>query len=236
MNNGFIALSRTLLESEVFASQKMLKIWIWCLLKANHKSRFVPLKIGKGETAVKVERGQFLFGRFKAEEELFIDGSTIYKIMQKLEQIGNIEIKSSNQYSIITISNYNDYQNINNYKVTSNEQPSNNQVTTNEQQSNTNKNVNNVKNVKNKDISFDTFWAVYDKKVGKPKCEKKWCKLNGEIQKKILVHVEQYKLAQPDRQFRKNPETYLNNESWDDEIIGKTKSTNNYYLDQLDKI
>lgn len=148
MDNGFILLSRSLLDSEVFASQKMLKIWLWCLLKANYKDNFVPLKVGKGETIVKVKRGQFLFGRFKAEEELFIDGSTIYKIMQKLEQIGNINIESNNQYSVITICNYNTYQSSNNYKVTAKEQPSNNQVTTKEQPSNTTNKVNKVNKVK----------------------------------------------------------------------------------------
>ena len=71
---GWIRLHRDILDSDVFASQKMLKIWVWCLCKANFKDRIIPLKIGRGETLVKVKRGQFIFGRFKAEEELFIDG------------------------------------------------------------------------------------------------------------------------------------------------------------------
>ena len=79
MDKGFILLSRNILESEVFASQKLLKIWVWCLCKSNFKDRSVPLKVGKGETVVNVKRGSFIFGRHKAEEELFIDGSTIYK-------------------------------------------------------------------------------------------------------------------------------------------------------------
>ena len=108
MNSGYIKLHRQILDSEVFASQKMLKIWVWCLCKANHKTNFVPIKKGRGKMTVKLKRGEFLFGRFKAEEELFIDGSTIYKIMKKLEQLGNILIKSNNHYSIVTICNYNE--------------------------------------------------------------------------------------------------------------------------------
>jgi hypothetical protein len=145
MNNGFILLSRDLLESDVFASQKLLKIWIWCLLKANYKDRTIPLKIGKGERLVKVKRGSFLFGRMKAEDELFIDGSTIYKLMKKLSDLDMISIKSNNQYSIITVCKYNTYQNVNNYQVTTKEQQSSNQVTSEAQQSNTTKNVNNDK-------------------------------------------------------------------------------------------
>ena len=149
MNDGFILLSRTLLDSDVFASQKLLKIWIWCLLKANFKDRHVPLKIGKGETIVNVKRGSFLFGRFKAEEELFIDGSTVYKSMQKLQKMGMIKINSNNQYSLITICKYDEYQQTDNYKVTTKGQPSNNQVTAKGQPSNTTKNYNNDNNDNN---------------------------------------------------------------------------------------
>lgn len=143
MDNGFILLSRNILDSDVFASQKLLKIWIWCLCKANFKDKSVPLKVGKGETIVRVKRGSFIFGRNKAEDELFIDGSTIYKSMQKLKELSMIEIESNNQYSIVTISNYDAYQDSRSYKVTSKEQPSNNQVTTKEQPSNTTNNYNN---------------------------------------------------------------------------------------------
>ena len=146
---GWIRLHRDILDSDVFASQKMLKIWVWCLCKANFKDRTVPLKIGRGETLVKVKRGQFIFGRFKAEEDLFIDGSTIYKIMQRLEKMNNIKIQSNNQYSIVTINNYNDYQKNELSKVATNEQPSNNQVTGNAQPSNTTKKDNKDKNDNN---------------------------------------------------------------------------------------
>jgi hypothetical protein len=118
MDKGYILLSRGLLDSDVFASQKLLKIWIWCLCKSNFKDRSVPLKIGRGETIVRVKRGSFLFGRHKAEEELFIDGSTIYKSMKKLEQMNMINIESNNQYSVVTVCKYDDYQDNKTYKVT----------------------------------------------------------------------------------------------------------------------
>lgn len=152
MENGFILLSRNILDSDVFASQKLLKIWIWCLCKANFKDKSVPLKVGKGETIVRVKRGSFIFGRNKAEDELFIDGSTIYKSMQKLKELSMIEIESNNQYSIATISNYDAYQDSKSYKVTSKEQPSNNQVTSKEQPSNTTNNYNNVNKDKKENI------------------------------------------------------------------------------------
>ena len=158
---GFINLHRTLLDNMIFSSQTGLKIWIWLLLKATYKKRHVSLKIGKGETIVTIERGQLIFGRYKAEEELCIDGSTIYRWIKKLEENEMILLQSNNQYSIITICNYDTYQSENiNY-----EQPTNNQRTTNEQQmssrraageqqANTYNNINNIKKV-NKDNNIN---------------------------------------------------------------------------------
>lgn len=149
MNNTFILLARSILDSQVFANDKMLKIWVWCLCKANHKKSFVPLKVGKGFTEVEVKRGQFIFGRSKAEDELFYDGSTIYKIMQKFEKLEMISIESNNQFSIITICNYDTYQTPDNYTVTTKEQASSKQRTSKSQPSNTYKNDNNVNNEEN---------------------------------------------------------------------------------------
>lgn len=70
-------------------------------------------------------------------------------------------------------------------------------------------------------IPFNNFWDLYDKKVGdKNKLEQKWNKLKNEDREKIMQHLPKYKIAQPDKKYRKDPQTYLNNKSWNDEIIG----------------
>jgi hypothetical protein len=68
-------------------------------------------------------------------------------------------------------------------------------------------------------VGFETFWNQYDKKVGRPKCEKLWSKLTLEERKMCLGYIPLYKQAQPEKQYRKNPETFLRNKSWNDEII-----------------
>lgn len=68
-------------------------------------------------------------------------------------------------------------------------------------------------------LNFDAFWDLYDKKVGRPKCEKKWNSLSISEREEAMSYIAAYKLAQPDKQFRKNPETFLNQKSWNDEII-----------------
>lgn len=146
---GHIKIYRQLLESSVFASEKRLKVWIWILCKANFRKRHIPIRIGNGEKIITIDRGQLLFGRFKAEEELCIDGSTIYKILKWFEDDGMIKVESNSHYSILTINNYNTFQGGDDEKVTAEEQPCNSQVTAEEQPCNTPKNDNNDNNDKN---------------------------------------------------------------------------------------
>jgi hypothetical protein len=76
---------------------------------------------------------------------------------------------------------------------------------------------------KNINIDFDFFWNDYDKKVGdKQKLKNKWNKLSDKDRNDIMNYLPLYIEAVPDKQFRKNPETFLNNKSWLDEIVKRT--------------
>ena len=78
-----------------------------------------------------------------------------------------------------------------------------------------------VKEIKEKKLDFDLFWNLYDKKTGdKKKLLKKWDSLTLETQNLILDYIPKYKISQPDKKFRKNPETFFNGNGWEDEIIG----------------
>jgi hypothetical protein len=69
-------------------------------------------------------------------------------------------------------------------------------------------------------FTFDKFWSLYDKKVGdKEKIKRKWEKLPKKDKEKIFEYIPKYIQAQPDKKYRKNPETFLNNSSWNDELI-----------------
>ncbi|MDV3537874.1 hypothetical protein CMU94_01900 [Elizabethkingia anophelis] len=70
--------------------------------------------------------------------------------------------------------------------------------------------------------SFEQFWDLYDKKAGsKEKILGKWAKLNKSERFDIIKYIPKYKISQPNKLYRKNPETFLNNQSWKDEIICK---------------
>jgi hypothetical protein len=86
---------------------------------------------------------------------------------------------------------------------------------------------NTIKESKGKEIniSFSDFWDLYDKKVGdKEKIEKKWNILNDKDRKNVIEYIPKYKLSQPNKKYRKDPSTFLNNKSWLDELIGLEKS------------
>lgn len=66
---------------------------------------------------------------------------------------------------------------------------------------------------------FERFWNLYDKKVSKEKSFKLWIKLKTEDKMKIFETLPLYVKSTPDKQYRKNPDTYLRNKSWKDEIL-----------------
>ncbi len=148
---GYVFLWRKLINSRIWNNPELLKIWIWCLLKTNHSDNWVTFSTGKGESEVFVKRGQFIFGRNSASEELKMKPSTIYKRMIKLKNIGNLELKSNTHYSIVTICNWEKYQNIKSAKEQAKEQASSRQVAGKEQASSTNNNEKNDNNEKNED-------------------------------------------------------------------------------------
>jgi hypothetical protein len=79
---------------------------------------------------------------------------------------------------------------------------------------------------------FEFFWNSYNKKIDLKKCKAKFSKLKKSDVDKILETVKSYVLANKDREFRKNPLTYLNGECWNDEIVFLTKPVSNNIMDQ----
>ncbi len=72
---------------------------------------------------------------------------------------------------------------------------------------------------------FEDWWELYGKKISKSKCEKLWKKIPFAARADIMAHTEAYVKATPDLQYRKHPTTYLNNESWNDDIIPRTNGS-----------
>ena len=73
------------------------------------------------------------------------------------------------------------------------------------------------------EYTFERAWNLYDKKVGcKAKLEKKWNSMSQKDRKAAIVYIPLYVISQPDKQYRKNFQTFLNQRGWEDELIGAT--------------
>ncbi|SCS94312.1 DnaD domain-containing protein [Staphylococcus aureus] len=152
---GWIKLHRKLLDSPIFQNEKLFKVFAYCLMKASHKDHTQLV----GRRVVELEKGQFVFGRKRASEELRLKESTVRDYIKLLENLGTIVVKSDNKFSVITVVNWAIYQSMEENSDSKND----NKSTTNQQQINTNKNVKNGDNVKNgenekkKVTAFDFF-------------------------------------------------------------------------------
>ena len=102
MGTGYIKLHRKILDNGVFADAELLKVFVWCILKANTESKII---YGR-----KVDVGQFVTGRITAAEELRLKPSTVYKRMQVLKKQGYIDIDSNTKNSLVTVLKYKSYQ------------------------------------------------------------------------------------------------------------------------------
>jgi hypothetical protein len=85
MEETWIKLYRKIMKSPIWENEKALKIWIWCLLKATHEEREQLV----GQQVIKLKKGQFVFGRKKASDELQMNENTIYRYIKLLKKIRN---------------------------------------------------------------------------------------------------------------------------------------------------
>lgn len=70
------------------------------------------------------------------------------------------------------------------------------------------------------DFAFQTFWDAYDKKRDRFNSEKKWQGLTADERAAIMAHVPLYIAATAEnKQFRKDPLSYLNGKCWLDEEL-----------------
>ena len=76
--------------------------------------------------------------------------------------------------------------------------------------------------------TFEDFWNLYDKKSGnKNIIKKKFNKLPQKIKNQIMDYLPEYIESTPNKTYRKNPQTFLNNKGWEDEIINNGNTKNN---------
>ena len=228
---SYIKVSRCLLQNVVFQNEKLLKVWMWCLLKASYKER----KVQVGMQTIQLLPGQFIFGRRAAAEELRFSENFVFRSMKKLEELQKLNIKSNNKFSLVTIENWVLYQGFNGLDEQQIEQQIDSKQTANRQQIDTNNKVKKVNKGNNTPLTpqgvetgFEIFWAAYPKKTSKPAATKAWAKLkpNEETVRTMLAAIEAAKQTadwQKDGgKYVPYPATWLNNRRWEDARETKT--------------
>ncbi len=94
------------MDSGMLQDHRLWALWTWCLMKATHK----PHKRMVCSQIVSLEAGQLVFGKAFASKELNIPPTTVYRLLKKLEKMGNIVIRVDGKISIVSIVNWDSYQ------------------------------------------------------------------------------------------------------------------------------
>ena len=106
MHRGYIKDWRKSLDNPLYKKPLIWHLWGYCLKKASHKKTDCFL----GGQVITVERGSFVFGRKKASEETGLTERQIRTALKHLQKLQNLTIKTTNKYSVISITNWDTYQ------------------------------------------------------------------------------------------------------------------------------
>jgi hypothetical protein len=119
MNRGYVKLWRKSNDAGWIKNHKLWAFWTWCLMKATHKEfdAIVGLQV------IHLMPGQFIFGLKKASVETGLTIREIRTILEFLKKAGNLTIKTTNKFSIITIINWPIYQSNDTENDTLNDKP-----------------------------------------------------------------------------------------------------------------
>lgn len=135
--NGFIKLFRNIEQWEWYTEPNVMRLFIHCLIKANHAS--------KKWRGIIIHAGSFVTSYSKLAQDLKLSERNIRTSLKHLKSTGEVTLKTTSQYSIISINNWSSYQQYDtrvDTQVTGDRHTGDRQVTTNNNDKN-DKNINN---------------------------------------------------------------------------------------------
>jgi hypothetical protein len=101
-SSGYIKIYRKMLEWEWYDDINTFKLFIHLLLKANHSDN--------KWRGIQVKRGQLITSYDKLSKQTKLSQKKIRTALKRLKSTGEVASQSTNNYSIITINNYDIYQ------------------------------------------------------------------------------------------------------------------------------
>jgi hypothetical protein len=210
--DGWVKLFRQSIDSEVFADSILFKLWCMCLMLASHKEQFI-LVDGIGRP-IKIMPGQFITGIYSLHKKYYrrkkksnISPSTLWRKLQILQNMQNLQIKSYNKYSIITIVKWEEYQ--------QNEKQLQNNCKTTAKQLHTYKNDKKEKNIYT--AKNEKIYAYYLKKINPfRKSKQRALKNIGKVFNKnicendLIFAIDNYSInLNPDPKYRFDPANFF---------------------------
>lgn len=219
MNRGYVKLWRKSLDAGWIKNHKLWVFWSYCLLKASYKEydAIVGLQI------VHLMPGQFIFGLLVASEETGLTIRQIRTLLTFLINAGNVTIKTTNKFSIISIINWHTYQSHEDENDTLNDK----QLTNKAQHTRSKERKKEITLSDSRTSeSFNFFYKAYPKHEGKQPALKVWNKLNPDpsLCTEISAALEKQKIykasLKKSGQFCPDwplPATWLSNRRWEDE-------------------
>lgn len=152
--NGFVKLFRNIVDWEWYTEPNVVRLFIHCLIKANHAP--------KKWQGIIIHAGSFVTSYSKLAQDLKLSERNIRTAINRLKSTGELTHSTTSRYSIITVNNWNEYQSGDtriDTQLTGCRQTSDRQVTTN----------NNDKNDKN--IYKNILYSGQKTKFKKPSLE-----------------------------------------------------------------
>lgn len=140
IDEGFIKIHRKILKWEWYEDINVFKLFLHCLILANHRP--------KSWQGTIVQRGEFVSSLGNLGKGSGLSVQEVRTALKKLKSTNEISVTSTNRFTMIKVNEYSTYHiNEKESNTHSNKQTTNKQQTSNKQ-STTTKNVKKVKNVK----------------------------------------------------------------------------------------
>ena len=170
--NGWIKLHRKITEWEWYTDRNTLAVFLHLLIMANIED--------KKYRGYDVKRGECIIGRHRLAEDLNMSEQNVRTAINHLLLTNEITIKTTNQFTIVTICNYNSYQVVEMpTDQRSNQQP--NQQSTNDQPTG------------NQQLTTPKEYIEYEEiKESKEERKKKADKSATRFQKPTIEEIKQY--------------------------------------------
>jgi hypothetical protein len=243
---GYVKLYRDVMDHPIFAHEGMLRLWCFCLLRANWKDSqwLVPGTL----ISMPVKRGQFITGGNSLYESLY--GSeykgdkpsvrTIWRWLEALRDMECLEMQTvSSRCTLVTICNYETYQDANDGECQADDKPVSSSCHAGVTPVTTNKETNHSikKEGKNGKLNthseidplFESFWLEFPsgRKQGKELARKAFAAALKKTTAQTIIEAAMEYAASPvgRGEFVKGPAAWLNQGCWSDDRAAWNRST-----------